>query len=218
MKYTYKEYKELMELPKKKYKIIYADPPWSYDRKVGQGVACEQYDTMDIEDIKNLPIKRLADDDCALFIWVTFPKLNEGLEVIKAWGFTLKTVAFNWIKTNSDGSPFFGIGFYTKSNGEICILATKGKTLKVLDNSISQIVMSRKSKHSSKPHICYSMIERLFGDLPRIELFARTKREGWDAWGNEVPKEEQRLLKKVTLYEQIINKENQSLSEGKDNK
>jgi len=184
-----------MKLPNKKYQIIYADPPWSYDRKVGQGVASEQYNTMDIEDIKKLPIKEISDDDCALFMWATFPKLNEALEVIKAWGFTLKTVAFNWIKLNDDGTPFFGIGFYTKSNGEICILATKGKTLKVLDNTISQVIMTRKSRHSSKPHVVYGLIERLFGYLPRIELFARHKREGWDAWGNEVPSEEQRILR-----------------------
>lgn len=185
----------MIPFPKKKYKIIYADPPWSYDRKVGQGVASEQYETMNIEDIKNLPIKEISDDNCALFMWATFPKLNEATEVIKSWGFTLKTVAFNWIKLNDNGTPFFGIGFYTKSNGEICILATKGKTLSVLDNTISQVVMTKKSRHSSKPPIIYGLIERLFGDLPRIELFARTRREGWDAWGNEVPKEEQKLLK-----------------------
>lgn len=178
----------------KKYNIIYADPPWSYDRKVGQGIADEQYQTMDIEEIKKLPIKDLADKDCVLLMWVTFPKLKEGLELIEAWGFTLKTVAFNWIKLNNNGKPFFGIGFYTKSNGEICILATKGKTLKVLDNTISQVIMSKHGKHSSKPHVCYTLIERLFGDLPRIELFARHKREGWDSWGNEVPTEEQKIL------------------------
>lgn len=183
-----------MELPNKKYKIIYADPPWSYDRKVGQGVANDQYNTMDIEDIKKLPIRGLADKDCTLFMWATFPKLEEAVEVIKAWGFTLKTVAFNWIKLNDNGTPFFGIGFYTKSNGEICILATKGETLKVLDNTISQVIMTKKSRHSSKPHIVYALIERLFGDLPRIELFARHRREGWDAWGDQVPKEEQRLI------------------------
>jgi len=188
-----------MELPKKRYKIIYADPPWDYDRKVGQGVANEQYNTMKMEDIKKLPIKELADKDCALFMWATFPKLNEALEVIKSWGFTLKTVGFNWIKLNDNGTPFFGIGFYTKSNGEICLLATKGKTLKVLDNTISQIVMTKKSKHSSKPHIVYGLIERLFGDLTRIELFARHKREGWDTWGNEVPKETQNLLHNTQL-------------------
>ena len=191
-----------MELPNKKYQIIYADPPWAYDRKVGQGVACEQYNTMKNEDICNLPINGLTDDNCALFIWATFPKLNEALEVIKAWGFTLKTVAFNWIKLNDNGTPFFGIGFYTKSNGEICILATKGKTLKVLDNTISQVIMTKKSRHSSKPHVVYTLIEKLFGDLPRIELFARHKREGWDCWGNEIPKDQQNTLNPTKLNEE----------------
>ena len=150
---------------------------------------------MDIEDIKDLPIQNIADEDSVLFIWATFPKLDEALAVMKSWGFVLKTVAFNWIKLNDNGTPFFGIGFYTKSNGEICILATKGKTLKVLDNTISQVIMTKKSKHSSKPHIVYGLIEKLFGDLPRIELFARHKREGWDVWGNEAPNETQKLLR-----------------------
>ncbi len=184
-----------MNFPSKKYNIIYADPPWEYDRKVGQGVVDEQYNTMKIENIKRLPIGNLAEENSVLFLWVTFPKLNEGLEVIKSWGFTLKTIAFNWIKLNDNGTPFFGIGYYTKSNGEVCLLATKGNTLEVLDNTISQVIMTRKSKHSSKPHIVYGLIERLFGKQSRIELFARTKREGWDAWGNEVPNEEQRILK-----------------------
>lgn len=183
-----------MELPNKKYDLILADPPWKYDREVGQGVACDQYKTMNLEDIKKLPIQELSNDDCVLLLWVTFPKLDEGLELIKEWGFRLKTVAFNWIKLNDDGSPFFGIGYYTKSNGEICLLASKGKTIQVQDNTISQIIMTKKDKHSKKPYDVYSKIERLFGNISRIELFARHRREGWDVWGNQVPKDTQKLL------------------------
>lgn len=176
-----------------KYNIIYADPPWSYDLKVGQGIADEEYETMPIEEIKALPVADMADENAVLFLWVTFPMLKEGLEVIKAWGFEYKTCAFNWIKLNKDGSPFFGIGHYTKSNSELCLLAVKGK-LPVKSNKISQVLFGRKDKHSKKPYGAYSRIEALYGDLPRIELFARHKRQGWHVWGKEAPKEEQEVL------------------------
>lgn len=179
----------------KKYKIIYADPPWSYDKKIGQGIADDQYLTMPLEDIKKLPINLLSESDSILFIWVTFPMLKEGIEVLESWGFKYITCAFNWIKLNDNGKPFFGIGHYTKSNSELCLLAKKGKGLIVKDNTISQIVMTKKSKHSQKPHEIYSKIEKLYGLTTKIELFARHKREGWDCWGNQVPKLEQRLLK-----------------------
>ena len=183
-----------------KYKIIYADPPWHYRQGKSMGTqfqgACDRhYNTMTIDELCKLPIKKLADKDCILLLWVTFPQLREGLQLIKAWGFEYKTLAFNWIKLNKDGSAFFGIGYYTKSNGEICLLATKGNPHKfVKDNSISQVIFTHKLKHSEKPKEAYTKIERLFGDLPRIELFARHKRQGWDVWGNEAPTEQQNTL------------------------
>lgn len=177
-----------------KYDLIYADPPWSYEREVGQGVACEQYNTMSLEDIKKLPINELSNKNSILLIWVTFPKLEEAFEVIKSWGFNYRTIGFNWIKTNNDGSPFFGIGYYTKSNSEVCLICKKGKGLKVLDNTISQIVFSRKDKHSKKPHAVYFLLEKLFGNINRIELFARNKREGWDSFGNQKIDDIQKIL------------------------
>lgn len=95
----------------KKYKIIYADLPWKYDRKIGEGVAEKQYPTMEIEEICSLPIKEIADKDCILFLWATFPKLKEALKVIEAWGFRYRTVAFVWIKLNKKKkTPYFGLG------------------------------------------------------------------------------------------------------------
>ncbi len=185
-----------MELPNKKYKIIYADPAWTYEDKAlagNRGAGCK-YDLMTIEEMCNLPIKELADKDCVLFMWITMPKLNECFELIKAWGFEYKTVAFTWIKTNNNGKPFIGMGRWTRANAELCLLATKGEP-KRINASISQIVLSKIGKHSSKPYEVYNRIENLMGDLSRIELFSRQKREGWDAWGNEVPNEEQRILK-----------------------
>src|SRR4030042_1185104 len=107
----------------KKYNIIYADPPWCYNNKSSRGAAENHYSTMSIEEIKNLNVKNISDVSCALFLWVTFPFLKGGLEVMESWGFIYKTVGFVWIKTyESVSKPYFGIGNYTKSNSEICLL------------------------------------------------------------------------------------------------
>ena len=176
-----------MELPKKKYKIIYADPPWSYKDKAlaGNRGACCKYPVMNIEDIKNLPVKDIADDDCVLFLWVTFPKLNECFEVIKNWGFEYKTNAFTWVKKYRNGDNFMGMGRWTRANAEVCLLATKGKP-KRINAGIRQIIESVPDKHSKKPNIVRDKIVELCGDLPRIELFARNQTDKWDSWGNEV--------------------------------
>ena len=172
-----------------KYNIIYADPPWTfktYSNK-GKGRSPEQhYACMTIEDIKNLPIQNIADDDCILFIWVTFPLLKEGLEVIQSWGFTYKTCAFNWVKRNKKSpSWFWGMGYWTRSNSELCLLATRGKPKKV-SSSVHQVVDTHIEKHSKKPNVVKDRIVQLVGDLPRVELFARQPTEGWHIWGNEV--------------------------------
>ncbi len=176
------------ELPKGKYNIIYADPPWEYDRTIGQGVAIDQYDLMPLEEIKRLPIKDLSSEHCILFLWATFPKLKEALEVIEAWNFEYKTVGFTWIKTNKNNNkPFFGIGSYTKSNAEICLLATKGEPhIFVKDNSISSVILSPLQEHSKKPGEVREKIVQLVGDIPKIELFAREKVKNWESWGNEI--------------------------------
>ena len=111
-----------------KYQIIYADPPWKYNDKGCQGACEKHYQTMSIDDICKLPVKDISDKDCVLFIWCTYPKLPEGLKVIKSWGFEFKTIAFQWIKQNKSGNGhFFGLGRWTRSNSECCLLATKGK-------------------------------------------------------------------------------------------
>lgn len=178
----------------KKYDLIYTDPAWSYNKKVGQGIADDIYNTMDLEDIKKLPVFEMLKDNAVVYMWATFPMLKEAFEVIKAWGLEYVTVGFNWIKLNDNGTPFFGIGHHTKSNGEICLLLRKGNGLKVRDNTISQVIMTKKDKHSKKPSVCYTYLERLYGDISRIEMFARHKRQGWDTWGNQVPKETQVIL------------------------
>lgn len=173
----------------KQYGIILADPPWAYKvwSKKGMGRSAENhYPTMHIEDIRALPVGRLAAKDCALFLWVTMPTLPEALSVIKAWGFTYKTVAFVWIKQNRKSpSLFWGLGHWTRANAELCLLATKGNP-KRQSAAVHQVIVSPVEQHSKKPDMIRERIVSLMGDLPRVELFARQRVPGWDAWGNEV--------------------------------
>ncbi len=177
----------------KKYIIIYADPAWKYrdkrknpdsDRPSKYGGI--SYDVMENKDIYNLPVNKIADDNCMLFMWVTFPNLQIGLDAIKAWGFDYRTLGFSWIKLNKkNGKPFFGIGYYTKSNCEVCLIGVKGKPIKE-SNKISSVLMEPREEHSKKPDIVRDKIVQLCGNLPRVELFARNETDGWDVWGNEV--------------------------------
>ena len=173
----------------KKYNVIYADPPWRYEvySKKGLGRSAEShYPTMHLEDICSLPVVELAEKDCALFLWVTIPCLLEGLHVLNAWGFTYKTIAFVWVKQNRKADSLFsGMGYWTRSKVELCLLATRGHP-KRHDAAVHQVVMSHIEEHSKKPQEVRDRIVRLMGDVPRIELFARQKVPGWDAWGNEV--------------------------------
>ena len=179
------------ELPKskKKYGIIYADPPWSFKHysDKGKGRAPDNYyKCQNLEDIKKLPIADLADDNCILFMWVTYPFLQKSFEVLEAWGFQYKTVGFTWIKKNKKSdSWFWGMGYWTRSNAEICIIATKGKITRQ-SSSVHQIIDTPIEEHSKKPDCVRDKIIELVGDLPRIELFARNKTPGWDSWGNEI--------------------------------
>ena len=120
-------------------------------------------------------------------MWATFPMLREALDVIEAWGFTYKTIAFNWVKQNKNGAGlFWGLGNWTRSNSEICLLAVKGKPKRV-SSSVHSVLLSPVRQHSQKPAEIRDRIVELMGDLPRIELFAREAAPGWDAWGNEAP-------------------------------
>lgn len=173
-----------------KYDVIYADPPWTfktYSQKGKEKKSAEcHYPCMKKEDIQNLPIKNLSNKDCILLLWVTFPCLEEGLELIKKWGFTYKTCGFNWIKKNKKSeSLFWGLGYWTRANSELCLLATKGNP-KRLSKSVHQVIMSPIEEHSKKPDITRSKIKELCGEVSYIELFARQSVTGWDCWGNEV--------------------------------
>ena len=174
----------------KKYNIIYADPPWSFKTYSKKGKekksADNHYNCMSIQDIYNLPVGAIAAENCVLFLWVTMPMLQDGLETIKRWGFTYKTCAFNWVKKNKKSDSFFwGLGYWTRSNSEICLLATKWNP-KRISKSVHQVCDARIMEHSKKPDEIRNRIVQLMGDIPRIELFAREKAEGWHVWGDDV--------------------------------
>lgn len=178
----------MIPFPDKKYNIIYADPPWLYDNQKDNDPAMGgiTYPVMSLDDIKALPVRNIADKDCALFLWVTMPKLQEGFEVITAWGFKYITCAFTWVKLNPKGVGIYsGLGHWTNGNAELCLFAKKGAP-KRIEKDVKQIIMEPRSRHSEKPARVRDDIVRLLGDLPRIELFARTMTTGWDVWGNEV--------------------------------
>ena len=177
----------MIPFPDKKYNIIYADPPWHFKHWNDDTVNRKApYPVMSPEDIYALDVQHLADDDCILFLWATFPKLPEALDTIKHWGFEYKTVGFTWVKKNKKAdSWFWGMGYWTRANAEICIIATKGKP-KRISAGVHQIVDDRIMEHSRKPDTVRQRIVELVGDLPRIELFARQRADGWDSWGNEI--------------------------------
>ena len=173
-----------------KFKCLYIDPPWAYKvySKKGQGRSAENhYRTMSKENIYSLPVADIADDDCILFLWVTFPCLLEGLETIKRWGFEYKTLGFCWVKRCKKQTDkwFWGLGFWTRANPEICIIATKGHP-KRISKGVHTVVDTPIEAHSKKPDEVRKRIVRLVGDSPRAELFAREESPGWYCLGNEI--------------------------------
>lgn len=177
----------------KKYSIIYADPPWQYGDKLkikgaaGYTRGAESfYPTMKLQDIKDLPVSKIATDDCILFLWVTMPLLDKGFEVMRSWGFEYKTCGFCWVKRTKNGKIHLGMGHYTRGNAELCLIGVKKKKPKILTRGMSQIIESQIREHSRKPDEIREKIVELCGDIPRVELFARQKCDGWDCWGNEV--------------------------------
>ena len=181
-----------IELPSQKYPVIYADPPWNFDDgrnwNNNQKHVTEHYNVMGLADIAALPVKDIAADDAVLFMWTTAPMLQQSFAVLEAWGFVYKTMAFTWAKQNKSGEGFFtGMGYYTRSNPEFCLLGTRGKILKRKSKGVRQLLVAPRREHSRKPDETYDRIESLF-DGPYLEMFSRSSRAGWTLWGNEVGK------------------------------
>lgn len=185
-------------LPNKKYNLILADCPWEYSDKrtyARIGAARSAYETMRLQDICNLPVPSISDDNCMLALWATWPKLAEALEVIKAWEFEYVTCAFVWVKLNPNVTPtrfvdkydvYSGLGYYSNGNTEFVLLGRKGTRPVRNAGDVKQVVFYPRGKHSAKPPVVRTELVRLFGNLPRIELFARERVTGWDSWGNDI--------------------------------
>lgn len=175
-----------MFLQGKQYSVVYADPPWNYrDRSLKHGGAARHYQTMTVRQIAALPVADIVTPDAFLFLWATFPKLPAAIEIMAAWGFQYKTAAFTWLKTFKGGKLAVGTGHYTRANGEVCLLGVRGRPA-VVSHSVQSGIVSPRSRHSEKPAEIRDRIVQLCGDVPRIELFARTRAAGWDSWGNEL--------------------------------
>ena len=207
-------------MTQKKYDIIYADPPWQYnDKMINHGGAETFYSTQSKQWIADLNVIDLSNKACCLFLWVVSPLLDEGIEVLKSWGFKYKTVAFCWSKHTSKGKPVKNLGRWTMGNIELCLLGVKGfPNYWRIDNTVSQLVMAVRTKHSQKPNEVRDRIVNILGNRPRIELFARNKTEGWDVWGNEVESDieievvtpEERIRREL----RIVAQENMLLAEN----
>jgi len=174
--------------PYKRYSVIYADPPWSYDDQLDEDRRLD-YPTMSLDEIAMIPVEEIAADDAILFMWETGPQLEDIAlkRIMNCWGFKFKTIAFAWVKTSKLGNPVFGMGNWTRQNIELCMLGVRGRPLERVDASVNQIIFAPRTEHSRKPAEARDRIVKLLGDLPRVELFARSNYFGWEAWGNQCP-------------------------------
>lgn len=189
------------DLPRDYFGTIYADPAWHFKRysekpsekSVGRAPQ-DHYLTMSLDDMKALPVSELAAPDCVLIMWATAPHLKQAFELMDAWSFEYKTLAFSWLKANVSTVNLFpdpvdanmGMGFWTRSNGEVALLGTRGSP-KRLDAGVRMGIIEPAREHSRKPDCAIQRIEQLVGG-PYLEMFARAQRPGWASWGNQTDK------------------------------
>ncbi|EMN1230162.1 TPA: MT-A70 family methyltransferase [Enterobacter roggenkampii] len=208
-----------------KYSLIYADPAWLYDNKASNGAAEDHYGTMKLIDMKRLPVWDLAADDAVLAMWFTGTHTREAIELAEAWGFKVRTMkGFTWVKFNQlaeqhinkalqaggveDFYDFLNLlnaqtrmngGNYTRANTEDMLIATRGNGLERKSASIKQVIYSPLGEHSQKPAEARFRLEKLYGDVPRIELFSRCGALGWDHWGNQAESPTVELIPAVAV-------------------
>lgn len=169
------------------YSIIYADPAWDYDGRTqhnglsSTGDAKTHYQTMTLSNLKQLKVPSICEKDCLLFLWSSSPHLDQAIELMKAWGFEYKTIAFVWDKQKVNP------GYYTMSQCEICLVGKKGNIPTPRGSrNIRQFLSEERTRHSAKPNEIRNRIHQMFPTQKKIELFARERFHGWDCWGNEV--------------------------------
>lgn len=208
----------MIQLPEKQYDLLYVDPPWKYKNTVSNGAAENHYPTMELHEMMQMPINQICKPDCVMFMWHVSAMPLEALKLVESWGFKFKSMkAFTWVKLNKRfqrelkkkfciGTDEFNRlsehevlmllqkftkmngGNYTRANTEDVLVAIKGKGLERIDAAVKQIVFAPIGEPSEKPNIIRKEIERLYGDVDRIELFCRHSPEGWDTFGNQVGK------------------------------
>lgn len=176
-----------------KYDIIYADPPWPYYGDPNKmGAAGKEYELMTLEEICSVPVKNIANDPSVVVLWTTSSHLLDAAKVLDSWGYTYRGILYVWVKTAKDGRILKGIGVrpsFTKPTSELCLIGStekKGRTFPILTEAQEQVILHPRLKHSEKPNVFREKIVELFGDRPRIELFARERFDGWDCWGNQI--------------------------------
>ena len=182
-----------LPFPAGRYDVIYADPPWPYYGDPAKDQAAgKHYPLMSVAAIAALPVGQIAARPAALFLWATSPRLPEALEVMAAWGFAYRGIAYVWVKTTKDGRIISGQGIrptFVKATTEYVLVGStcaRGRPIPLLTEGQGQVVLAPRGRHSEKPAVIRDRIVELLGDRPRIELFARTRVAGWDAWGNEL--------------------------------
>lgn len=168
-------------LPAGKYAVIYADPPWRYEFSADGDRAVENhYPTMSLSELEALPVPELAAEDCLLWLWATSPKLAEAIRLIEAWGFQYKT-SLVWVKDK------IGMGYYARQQHELLLVAKRGNPpAPAPEHRPASVITAPRREHSAKPEEVYRLIERMYPGANKLELFARQRRQGWVAWGNEV--------------------------------
>lgn len=180
---------DFAELPRGHFGAIVADIPWPFKHFSAKGedrAAVRHYDTMTMGEICDLPVAGLCLPDAMLVLWVPDTQFDKGLRVISDWGFKYKTVGFHWIKTNQDGSFFTGMGYWTRANPEIALLATRGKPPRI-NMDVPRLIVAPRREHSRKPDQVYQRTKRL-AHGPYLDLFSRESRPGWTAYGHEMGK------------------------------
>lgn len=182
--------KVINNFPTKKYDVIYADPPWQYKDKAKSGNrgVDNHYQTLSLADLCLLPVAEITNEQAVLFMWVTPPTLLDALKLAESWGFKYKTKGFCWHKLNKDGSFFRGMGHYTRANTEDVLIFTKGKCLERTNKSICQVIAAPRREHSRKPDEVRDRIIDLYSNATRLELFARSRADNWDCWGDQTTK------------------------------
>ncbi|MEO6835344.1 MAG: MT-A70 family methyltransferase [Candidatus Tumulicola sp.] len=185
----------LPPLPDARYDIAYVDPPWYYyGSPIKDAAAAKHYPLMSLEELAAIDVRRILNKRAAVFMWATCPRLQFAIELIEAWGLHYRGVAYVWVKTNRAGRIISGQGVpptFTKPTTELVLAATTkstGRPFPILDLAQSQVILQPRAAHSEKPAVFRQYIERLCGDRPRIELFARSSAKGWDSWGAEAGK------------------------------